>query len=226
MDFTVLMPWGDALITRARQNLAAHFLENSSATHLLFVDADIGFEPDQVFRLLDLGTEMAAGIYPTKKLDWAKIASAAKSGLGPLESSSLSYVLEYEDPARIVYKDGFVKVRYAGTGFLMLKRSALLKMMERYPDLRYSREHQSNDPLRDSKFRYALFNCLVDEATSTYLSEDFSFCKRWTDMGGEIWADLQSKLTHVGAIAFNGNLATQFITQRTDRLPTDADKKG
>ena len=44
----------------------------------------------------------------------------------------------------------------------------------------------------------------------TYLSEDFAFCKRWTDMGGEIWADLNSKLTHVGPMTFHGDLSSQF----------------
>jgi len=51
---------------------------------------------------------------------------------------------------------------------------------------------------------------MIDPATGTYLSEDFSFCKRWTDMGGEIWADLESRLTHVGTMSFRGDIATQF----------------
>jgi hypothetical protein len=39
--------------------------------------------------------------------------------------------------------------------------------------------------------------------TGTYLSEDFAFCKRWTDIGGEIWADLESRLDHVGPSVFS-----------------------
>ncbi|HEY5037939.1 MAG TPA: hypothetical protein VIJ93_02595 [bacterium] len=210
IDFSVLMPWGDALITRARQNLVTHFLENAAATHLLFIDADIAFEPQQVFRLLNFGVDMVAGVYPTKRIDWGKVTTLAKAGDKQLESSGLSYVLEFEDPQRIELKDGFSKVRYAGTGFLMIRRAALLRMIERYPELRYTREHQAGDLLKDSKWRYALFNCLIDQPTGTYLSEDFSFCKRWTDMGGEIWVDLQSRLAHVGTMVFNGDVSTQF----------------
>jgi len=51
---------------------------------------------------------------------------------------------------------------------------------------------------------------MIDPATGTYLSEDFAFCKRWTDIGGEIWADLESRLDHVGPSVFRGDVATQF----------------
>ena len=210
VDLDVLLGSGDALITRARQNLVAHFLSNEKATHLLFIDADIEFSPEQVFRFLDFGADVAAGLYPTKKIDWDKVAAAAKAGRKPLEPTALSYVMEFEDPSRITVKEGFAKVRYAGTGFLMIRRKALTDMIDRYPELRYEKEHQAQDPLKGSPWRSALFNCLVDQATGTYLSEDYSFCRRWTDMGGESWADLQSRLTHLGTLAFQGDAATQF----------------
>jgi hypothetical protein len=213
-DLTVMMQAGDALITRARQNLVAHFLENAPATHLLFVDADIGFEPDQVFRLLDCDADITAAVYPTKRIDWAKFSSMAQAGRSHPESEALSYVLELEAPGRLALRGRFVKARYAGTGFLMIRRAALVAMIEHYPELRYQREHQIDDPLRGSQWRSALFNCMIEEATGNYMSEDFSFCRRWTDMGGEIWVDLESRLTHVGSIAFVGDYATRF-----DKLP-------
>jgi hypothetical protein len=76
--------------------------------------------------------------------------------------------------------------------------------------LRYQHDHKPDDKQAGSEYRSALFNCMIDDATKVYLSEDFSFCKRWTDMGGEIWADLESRLTHVGTVSFRGDLATQF----------------
>jgi len=211
VDLSVNLLSGDALITRARQNIVAHFLENPLGTHLLFIDADIAFDPAQVFRLLDFGKDFTAGVYPTKKIDWSKVSELAKRGMGALESAALSYVLDFEDPTKIAPEKGFARVRYAGTGFLMLKREALIKLIEGYPDLRYTGEHQSEDPLRNSKWRSALFNCFIDKETGIYLSEDYSFCRRWRDLGGEIWVDLESRLTHVGTMAFNGYLATQFM---------------
>jgi len=107
-------------------------------------------------------------------------------------------------------KNGFAKVRFAGTGFLMMKRDVIVKMAGHYPELKYSRENRAEDTLKNSPWRFALFNCMIDQTTGIYLSEDFSFCRRWTDMGGEIWADLQSRLTHTGPISLAGDAATQF----------------
>ena len=201
---------GDALITRVRQNIVSLFLSDESATHLMFIDADIGFEPEQVFRLMDFGADMTSGIYPIKRLDWEKVATLAQAGRTPLESAALVYLVDFHDAQDITARDGFARVSYAGTGFLMIRRRALLAMIERYPELRYAHEHKPDDALSGSQWRYALFNCMIDEQTGTYLSEDFSFCRRWTDMGGEIWADLRSRLTHVGAVSFKGDVATQF----------------
>ncbi|HEX4749776.1 MAG TPA: hypothetical protein VH302_09560 [Bryobacteraceae bacterium] len=212
----VHMLGSEALITRARQNVVAQFLANGEATHLLFVDADIGFEPEQVFRLLEFDEDAVAAIYPLKRLDWNKIATTA-SERESLPARSLSYLVRFPDDARVESRGEFAKVKYAGTGFLLLKRQMLLAMLDQYPELRYAHEHRPNDPMDGSPWRYALFNCFVDE-TGTYLSEDFSFCRRWTDMGGEIWIDLRSRLTHLGAVAFEGDLWTQFsFTQQPDQ---------
>ena len=206
----VQMMGSDALITRARQNIVADFLTNEAATHLIFIDADIGFEPDQVFRLMDFGRDMTAAVYPIKSIDWQKVGALATAGRKPLESAALSYMIEFPDREHIEVNNGFARVSYAGSGFLMIRRHVLLTMIERYPELRYGHDHKPNDKLSGSPFRSALFNCMIDEVSGTYLSEDFSFCKRWSDIGGEIWADLESRLTHVGTMSFRGDLATQF----------------
>ncbi len=199
---------GDALITRARASLISQFLDDPAATHLLFVDADIGFEPDQVVRLLQSGADMAAAVYPIKRLDWDRVKSTIETSRPNPAAASLRYVLEVENPDAVTEQGGFVKVRYAGTGFLMIRRAALEKMCAHYPQLKFRRDH-SYDAAIASENRFALFECMIGE-DGTYLSEDFAFCKRWTDMGGEIWADLNSKLTHVGPLAFHGDLSSQF----------------
>jgi len=199
---------GDALITRARASLISQFLDDPSATHLLFIDADIGFEPEQVLRLLQCGAEMCAAVYPIKRIDWDKVKKTIDNARPNPAAASLQYVFEVEDPDAVVASAGFVKVRYAGTGFLMVRRQALEKMCAQYPQLKFKRDH-SLDAASASDNRFALFECMIAE-DGTYLSEDFAFCKRWIDIGGEIWADLNSKLKHIGPMAFSGDLSSQF----------------
>jgi hypothetical protein len=204
---------GDALITRARANLMTSFLDDPSATHLLFVDADIGFTPDQVFRLIEAGADVVAGVYPIKRVNWEKAQRAIEARRPNVPAAALDYVLEINDPDHVAVVNGFTRVRYAGTGFLMIRRNVFEKMCAHpaYAPLQFFREH-SHDALAGSPNRFALFECMIDPATGTYLSEDFAFCKRWTDLGGEIWADLQSHLDHVGPSVFRGEVASQFAS--------------
>jgi hypothetical protein len=204
------MQQNDALITRARANLVAAFLDDPAATHLLFIDADIGFEPEQVLRLIACGADVCAGVYPIKRIDWEKVRQTLAAGLPEPSAAALHYVLEVEDPNRVETRGEFVRVRYAGTGFLMIRRPALEKMCERYQSLRFRADHNYGDALAGSAHRVALFDCMIDPETGVYQSEDFAFCRRWIDMGGEIWADLASRLSHVGPTTYEGNLATQF----------------
>lgn len=208
-DFSlkVMMKDGDALITRARASLLSQFLDDASATHLLFIDADIGFEPEQVVRLIECGAEMCAALYPIKRIDWQQMKNAL-AGDRDNPAAALQYAFEVDDPNAVIASSGFIKVRYAGTGFLMIRRAALERMCAHYPQLRYKRDH-SIDARTPSDNRFALFECMIAE-DGTYLSEDFAFCKRWRDMGGEIWADLSSRLHHIGPMTFCGDLASRF----------------
>jgi hypothetical protein len=207
---------GDALITRARANLVSLFLDDPRATHLLFIDADIGFEPAQVLRLISSGADVVAAAYPIKRINWDKMRKVVESERPKPQSAALDYVLELEDPENIAVVSGFARVRYAGTGFLMIRRHALERMCQHYTALKFRREHSIGDPLAGSPNRVALFECMIDAKTGVYLSEDFSFCKRWTDIGGEIWADLESRLDHVGPTTFFGDIATQFYAPQVD----------
>src|ERR1700723_4314146 len=211
---------GDALITRARANLMTSFLDDPTATHLLFIDADIGFTPDQVFRLIESAADVVAGVYPIKRVNWEKAKRAIEAHRPNVPSAALDYVLEINDPDHVTVVNGFTRVRYAGTGFLMIRRQVFAKMCAHpaYASLQFFREH-SLDALAGSLNRFALFECMIDPATGTYLSEDFAFCKRWTDIGGEIWLDLQSRLDHVGPSVFHGDVSSQFAAPA---LVTDA----
>src|ERR1700753_386694 len=128
---------GDALITRARANLMTSFLDDPSTTHLLFIDADIGFTPGQVFRLIESGADVVAGVYPIKRVNWDKARWAVGVGRSDLAAASVDYVLEVDDPDRVVVVEGFTRLRYAGTGFLMIRRHVLERMCAHYASLKF-----------------------------------------------------------------------------------------
>ena len=207
LNLKILFKDGDALITRARSSLVSQFLDDLDATHLLFIDADIGFEPDQVLRLIECGTDMCAAAYPIKRIDWQKVKTTIEAGRPNPAAAALKYVFEVEDPNAVIE-------RRIHQGPLRRHRlshdppAGAYKMCVRYPQLKYRRDH-SIDAATSSDNRFALFDCMIAE-DGTYLSEDFAFCKRWIDIGGEIWVDLRSKLAHVGPMTFYGDLSSQF----------------
>jgi hypothetical protein len=195
----------DALITRARAEMVAAFLADPTATHLMFIDADIAFQPEQALRLLAFNKDVVAAAYPLKGIDWKGATRAAVAGRPP-QSAALKYVVGWAEPERIAGHHGFTQVRYAGTGFILIRRQVLVRLCNAHPELKYRRVNSANDQLVDSAHRFALFDCIIDPETGEYLSEDFAFCRRWTDLGGEIWLDLESRLTHYGQYAFIGDL--------------------
>jgi hypothetical protein len=196
----------DSLITRSRNAIVANFLDTPGATHLMFVDADIGFEPEELHRLLGLDEDLVAGRYPLKVRDWAKILDLAKTATPgvKLESMGLNYVGQPCPVADLETKGGFVTGIYAGTGFMMVTRRALERMISAYPETKYKEAQTYPKAKEPSPHLYNLFDCMIDPETGAYLSEDFTFCRRWRALGEKLWLDTQSSLVHVGSHEFHG----------------------
>jgi hypothetical protein len=192
----------ESLITRGRNLLVSRCLDDPSTTHLMFIDADIGFDPAQVARMLAFDADVVAGMYPLKLLDWNTGLERAVGGEA-VETAPLRYVGAPCDGLEAEARDGFVAGTYAGTGFMLIKRGVLTTMMAAYPQLRYSASHVSARPSL-SPNQYALFDCMIEPETGVYLSEDFTFCRRWRALGGQIWLDAESPLIHVGPHEFVG----------------------
>jgi hypothetical protein len=208
-DIDFLLLGNDALITRCRNTIISEFLKHDRATHLLFVDSDIAFRPEHVERLLRADKELAAGLYPIKMLDWNNAAAQPQENLETVEELALHYVgrvcgddREWDGP--------FVTAEYAGTGFMMIQRTLVERMIAAYPELCYSGIHAWPRPAPTPSTQYALFECMIDPDNHSYLSEDYAFCWRWRRIGGKIWLDTAGRLTHVGHHAYAGNPAQRF----------------
>lgn len=214
-DVSISMVGYDALISRARSTLVAAFLDNAAATHLLFIDADISFEPQQVERLLRFDKDFTGALYPLKSMDWDLIPQRCVEGGESVRQAALSYVGAFCSAEELKREGDFATGIYVGGGFQMIRRGVLERMIAAYPETHFSRVHSlpmsgSRSDAAQSSNLFAFFDCIIDPETGAYLSEDFSFCRRWRQIGGEIWIDVTSKLTHSGPYEFVGDCASRF----------------
>lgn len=209
-DMTLAMNGHDSLITRSRNKIVATFLDRPEATHLFFIDADISFPAEAVKRMLDFDQDVVAGMYPIKNIDWQRFQSRLKPDASEKEMRELglNFVgLPLSDKER-EERDGFTTGSYAGTGFMLIKRRVLERMILAYPETKYELAHTYPRVAKQSPNQYALFDCIIEKGTNIYLSEDFAFCNRWRALGGKIWLDTQTRLTHTGVYAYEGTPAS------------------
>ena len=121
--FDIQLLSGDALITRARNTIVTQFLDKPNATHLMFIDADIGFDPEAVFDMLEFDHDLVGGIYPAKTVDWDLIRQNAAANHPDLRFASMKYVVDCGDQPTIESSGHFAKGRYVGNGFMMIRRT-------------------------------------------------------------------------------------------------------
>jgi len=217
----------ESLITRARNTLVTQFLDAEAKdperfTHLLFIDSDIGFRGENVIRLIESDYDVCAGIYPRKSIDWDSIPKfIEKTGKEHLEAKALGYNLNFANPNNLSLKNGFIEVLDAATGFMCIKKEVFFKMRDAYANLKYTSDQIINGQRFKSDNTYAFFDCIIDEKSNRYLSEDYSFCRLWQKIGGKIFADVISPLTHYGTYPFKGNVWTKFEVEGAKKNDND-----
>jgi hypothetical protein len=194
----------DALITRCRNTIVAGFLD-SSATHLMFIDADLGFDAEQFGRMLAFDEDVVCGVYPLTTIDWGKVERrvAAAPAAEALWEAGLHFVGVPCSGAALEEREGFVTGEYAGAGFMLIRRSAIERLVVSYPDLKYRKVQAYPPRPSESESQYSFFDCAV-APDGTYLSEDYAFCQRWRAVGGKVWLDTRGTLRHVGTYEFSG----------------------
>jgi hypothetical protein len=216
----------ESLIPRGRNTLVAKFMNDESFTHLLFIDADVSWVPGTILRLLRHDKDIIGALYPKKGynfknllsnkniLEKLKKAESEKRELTDLEAEEirmklLGFVVNREEKSTFGIQNGQMQVKHIGTGFMLIQRHVIQKMFNAYPDLKHDDDIGALDA-NENRYLYALFNCENHKfgAKTHYLSEDYLFCKRWTDLGGSIFADISIPLTHTGTHPFTGSWAS------------------
>ncbi len=172
----------ESLVTRARNNLMAKMMTNEKATHFMFIDADIRFQAESILQMIATEKDVIGGLYPKKALP-------------------ISYVINVKPNTQII--NDLFPVDTMGTGFMMFKRQVYEKLIAAHPETKYVDDVGLGKQYEPHM--YSIFDTIIDEK-GHYLSEDWTFCRRWAALGGEIYAHSKVLLNHSGFYEFAGNL--------------------
>jgi hypothetical protein len=188
----------ESLITRGRNTLTAKFLAMQEATHLLFIDSDIGFSAEHIAILMnhtkDPDVKLVAGLYPMKTLPLKWVVN----GL----------------PGAVQQSDGLIEVSKAGTGFMLIARD-VFDVVKQNPRVVQYNNDLGIDPKFDP-YMYNFWDCAV--INNRYLSEDWLFCEMYRNLGGKVWVDSRIMLRHTGTMTFGNETQEQVIKEITPEI--------
>jgi len=231
INITVEFCRNDSLVTRARNNLIARAMNDESITHFLFIDNDIEWNSIEIIKLLCHDKHIIGGVYPIKKYNWNKLTTknlenesydSIEKMLSQKNKSMLKDSISDEDYIRqklvnynfnyldnkLQVKYNLAKVKHIATGFMLIQRKTIQKMFQAFPSTKYTDDVKFLTP-DENKYAYALFDCCVEN--ETYYSEDWLFCNRWLNMGGDIYIDVTINLNHTGIEDYKGSYITNIV---------------
>ena len=225
IDLKFFYLFNESLITRARNYLVDEFLRAEQYTHLMFVDSDISWDPNDLISLAALCDEdkhpVIGGPYPKKTIAWEKVRNAVDAGLGDnspldLEKYTGDFVFNPTGGNSRISLVEPVDVLETGTGFMMIHRSVFEKFKETYPKYTYKPDHNRTEHFKGDRYIHAYFDTIIDNdvwmgegasnGSDRYLSEDYMFCQLVRKMGLSVWLCPWMVIQHVGHFVFNGNM--------------------
>jgi hypothetical protein len=215
----------DSLVPRARNNLIARGMTNKEATHFLFIDNDITWNPIDIIKLIMSDKDLIGGIYPLKKYEWGQLVKDQSYIPALLKRKNVSHFAKVISDSEMVQQNllkyninhlnqtievtnNLTTVKHVATGFMMLKRNMVTTMMNAFPSSKYVDDVNFLTP-EENDMAYALFNCEVVDGH--YYSEDWVFCDKWSKLGGDIYVDVSINLTHTGIEDYQGSYLSTLI---------------
>lgn len=196
---------------KARNHLAAAFMAEPNHTHLLFIDADQAFRPALVSRMLKLDQPFVAALCPYRTMDMKRFHELSRRFDDPelAERLSLDFVSAGtlvgervgDGPPVFRVRDGFIRAKAVGSGIALLKREVFERLRDAHPEL-WTPPDQP--PYSQIGIKDAVHQCFapLQIEGGNFLSEDMSFCRRWDNLGGQIWVCVDEDIVHVGRKAY------------------------
>jgi hypothetical protein len=227
--------FNESLITRARNYCCEAFIK-SDCTHLMFIDSDIGFNPQDVLALLGMTSQpdhpydIIGGPYPKKTISWEKVKAAVDQGKGDdnpqnLEKYVGDYVFNPKGGTERILIGEPCEVLEIGTGFMMIPRATFEKFREAYPQYMYRPDHVRTTEFDGSVKIMQYFQAEIDPVSERYLSEDYWFTQKAQQIGLKTWLCPWMQMTHSGMMVFGGSLADLASINVSATADPDALKK-
>jgi hypothetical protein len=207
INVTFSFMFNESLITRARNAMVNGFLK-SNATHLMFIDADIRFNPEQVPHMIEVDKEIICGIYPKKEINWDTVKRAMDNGV---PNDNLKYytgsfvvnLVDYSGSVTVPVNQP-VEIWNGGTGFMLIKREVFEKLADKVPSYTNNVLDLAGTIKADEIKEY--FTTSIEPETNVLLSEDYHFCRLARMNGVKVWAAPWVNLGHMGSYMFEGQL--------------------
>jgi hypothetical protein len=197
----------ESLITRARNRCAYEFL-HTDATHLMFIDADIGFNAQDIVSMVECDLDIVCGLYPKKEIHWGRVTGAVQNGVPPeeLQNHTGTFVVNLVGDKEVqIENNKTFEIDNGGTGFMLIKRNVFEALASHVPkyknDMYLATEVVSKDMFIDEFFATS-----IDDDSGRLLSEDYHFCKLARKHGFKVHAAPWVRLSHTGTYVFSGAL--------------------
>ncbi|MGB3676110.1 MAG: hypothetical protein WA988_16890 [Candidatus Nanopelagicales bacterium] len=199
----------DGLVTRPRNAFASVVVRDDSFTHLLMLDADVVIKPEAIERMVRSGHDVVGAGVPLRQVEWENVRAhldlVPAATAAELRSISHRFAAWFEPPGGArVPTDGFLPAQVIGSAALLITRDALVRLVNEDAVAAFEFGGKGSDGEGSG---WSFFDPYVN-SEGVYLSEDYAFCDRWRNIGGQVWVDLESRTTHVGPVAVEGAIAT------------------
>jgi hypothetical protein len=194
----------ESLVPNARNVLTHQFLE-STATHLMWIDSDIGFNAMDIVSMLIADRDIVCGIYPKKEVDWARVAQAVNAGVPAEELSNHAglfaiQLLDDSADGLVADPDGLLEVAAAGTGFMLIKRGVFDTLSAVVPEYAPDRA-----PIKE------YYATTTEPESGRLITEDYHFCKLARSHGYKIYAAPWVRLSHAGTYVFERQFDVNWL---------------
>ena len=208
-DMAFSAMFNESLIQRGRNALAHGFMQRPECTHLMFIDSDIKFNPQDIIKMLEADKDIICGIYPKKEINWHTVKVAMDNNVekDQLKFHTGSFVVNlvnYAGEVTVPVNEP-VEIFNGGTGFMLIKREVFEKLAPTVPEYTNDVGDLSGQMKEAEKIK-EFFATSIEPDTNRLLSEDYHFCRIWRLAGGQVFAAPWAKLGHMGSYLFEGAL--------------------